>query len=113
MTLFMVSLTGIPPTVGFWGKFYLFTAVVDAGLTWLAIVAVLMSAVLGLLLPARRLVHVLPRGARGAPQLEPEGASMGATAAIALAGLGVVVFGLYPAPLIQAAQGALRVLLTG
>ena len=31
MTLFMVSLTGIPPTVGFWGKFYLFTAVVEAG----------------------------------------------------------------------------------
>ncbi len=45
MALFMVSLTGIPPTAGFWGKFYLFTAVVQAKLTWLAIVAVVMSAV--------------------------------------------------------------------
>ncbi|MBM3146934.1 MAG: NADH-quinone oxidoreductase subunit N, partial [Actinobacteria bacterium] len=44
-TLFMLSLTGIPPTAGFWGKFYLFGAVVDAGETWLAIVAVVMSAV--------------------------------------------------------------------
>ena len=45
MALFMVSLTGIPPTAGFWGKFYLFTTVVQAKLTWLAIVAVVMSAV--------------------------------------------------------------------
>jgi NADH-quinone oxidoreductase subunit N len=44
-TLFMLSLTGIPPTAGFWGKFYLFSAVVDAGQTWLAIIAVIMSAV--------------------------------------------------------------------
>ena len=45
MALFMISLTGIPPTIGFWGKFYLFTAVVHADLTWLAIVAVIMSSV--------------------------------------------------------------------
>jgi NADH:ubiquinone oxidoreductase subunit 2 (subunit N) len=41
----MLSLTGIPPTAGFWGKFYLFSAVVDAGQTWLAVIAVVMSAV--------------------------------------------------------------------
>jgi NADH-quinone oxidoreductase subunit N len=45
MAFFMISLTGIPPTIGFWGKFYLFTAVVQGGYTWLAIVAVLMSTV--------------------------------------------------------------------
>jgi NADH:ubiquinone oxidoreductase subunit 5 (subunit L)/multisubunit Na+/H+ antiporter MnhA subunit len=45
LSAFMLSLTGIPPTIGFWGKFYLFTAVVDAGYTWLAVVAVVMSAV--------------------------------------------------------------------
>ncbi|HOT24571.1 MAG TPA: NADH-quinone oxidoreductase subunit N, partial [Thermoleophilia bacterium] len=33
MTLFMLSLTGIPPLIGFWGKLYLFTAIVNAGMT--------------------------------------------------------------------------------
>jgi NADH-quinone oxidoreductase subunit N len=45
MLIFMFSLTGIPPTAGFWGKFYLFMAAVNAGYTWLAIVAVLFSAI--------------------------------------------------------------------
>jgi NADH-quinone oxidoreductase subunit N len=45
MAVLMVSLTGIPPTAGFWGKFYLFTAVIQSGLWWLAVVAVVMSAV--------------------------------------------------------------------
>ena len=45
MAVFMISLTGIPPTIGFWAKFYIFTALIDAHLTWLAIVAVVMAAV--------------------------------------------------------------------
>lgn len=45
MLLFMFSLTGIPPTAGFVGKFYLFLGVIDAGYTWLAIVAVIFSAI--------------------------------------------------------------------
>lgn len=36
----MFSLAGIPPLAGFWAKFYVFQAAVDAGLIWLLIVAV-------------------------------------------------------------------------
>ena len=45
MLLFLLSLAGLPPTAGFIGKYYLFTAAMKAGYPWLAILAVLMSAV--------------------------------------------------------------------
>jgi len=45
LTLFLVSLAGIPPTAGFVGKFYLFSAAVKNGYIWLAVLGVLNSAV--------------------------------------------------------------------
>jgi NADH-quinone oxidoreductase subunit N len=45
MIVFLLSLGGIPPTSGFIGKYFLFYAAVGAGFGWLAILAVLMSAV--------------------------------------------------------------------
>ncbi len=45
MLLFLLSLAGVPPTAGFIGKYYLFTAAMKAGYSWLAVLAVLMSAV--------------------------------------------------------------------
>ncbi len=45
LSLFLLSLTGIPGTAGFIGKFYVFSGVVWAGLWWLALIAVLLSAV--------------------------------------------------------------------
>jgi NADH-quinone oxidoreductase subunit N len=45
MTVFMLSLIGLPPTIGLVGKFYLFRAVIDGGFTGLAIIGVLTSVV--------------------------------------------------------------------
>jgi NADH-quinone oxidoreductase subunit N len=45
MIVFLLSLGGIPPTAGFIGKYFLFAAAVKSGFGWLAVVAVLMSAV--------------------------------------------------------------------
>lgn len=45
MTLFLVSLAGIPPTAGFTAKFFLFTMAVQKGWTGLAIIAVINSVV--------------------------------------------------------------------
>jgi NADH-quinone oxidoreductase subunit N len=45
MFIFLLSLGGFPPTAGFIGKYFLFYAAVGAGFGWLAVIAVLMSAV--------------------------------------------------------------------
>ncbi len=45
MTVALLSLAGIPPAAGFFGKFFLFNAAVQSGLTWLAIVGVLNAIV--------------------------------------------------------------------
>jgi NADH-quinone oxidoreductase subunit N len=45
MLVFLVSLAGIPPTAGFIGKFYIFMAAVNSGMTWLAVVAVIFAAI--------------------------------------------------------------------
>jgi NADH-quinone oxidoreductase subunit N len=44
MTIFMLSLAGIPPLAGFMGKFYIFSAAVKAKFYWLAVIGVLNSA---------------------------------------------------------------------
>lgn len=45
MLVFMFSLTGIPPTAGFIGKFNIFAAAINAGYTWVVVVAVIFSAI--------------------------------------------------------------------
>ena len=45
LTIMMFSLAGIPPLAGFWGKWYVFLAAVEAGLYPLAIIGVLASVV--------------------------------------------------------------------
>lgn len=45
LTIALLSLAGVPPAAGFFGKFFLFQAAVKSGLTWLAIIGVLNSIV--------------------------------------------------------------------
>lgn len=45
MSIFMFSLSGIPPFAGFFGKYYVFVSAIQADLTWLAVVGVLTSLI--------------------------------------------------------------------
>ncbi len=45
MAIIMLSLAGIPPFAGFFGKYYLFLAAINAGMTWLAIIGVISSII--------------------------------------------------------------------
>ncbi|HWV25486.1 MAG TPA: NADH-quinone oxidoreductase subunit N [Thermomicrobiales bacterium] len=45
MAVFLISLMGIPPTIGFYAKYYVIVALIEANLLWLALAIVVMSAV--------------------------------------------------------------------
>ena len=45
LSVSLLALVGIPPTVGFMGKFFIFNAAVNADLAWLAIIGVINSAI--------------------------------------------------------------------
>jgi NADH-quinone oxidoreductase subunit N len=62
MAAFMLSLGGVPPTVGFLGKLFLFSAAVDAGLIGLAVVGIL-SSVVGVYFYLRVIVYMYMRPA--------------------------------------------------
>jgi NADH-quinone oxidoreductase subunit N len=99
MTVFMFSLAGFPPSVGFFGKLFLFTAGVGAGYTWLVVLAVLMSVV-SVFYYVRVLIPVWT------PAATPAGvpASISSKTAIVLSGAASVLLGLYPTTLLIAGQ---------
>jgi len=93
MALLMLSLTGIPPTVGFFAKLYVLLAVVDAGLWWLAVLIVL-NAALAAFYYLRVIVYMYMRD----PEPEPAAidTSPFGTLALGLSVAGVIAFGLFP-----------------
>jgi NADH-quinone oxidoreductase subunit N len=105
MTIFLLSLGGIPPTGGFIGKLYLFAGLIETGNPWLvrlAILAVLMSAVsLYYYIRFIRAMYIEPetepQPVRLAPSLQT---------ALAVAVLLVMFIGVYPQPLIRLTQKA-------
>ena len=99
MSIFMLSLAGFPPSVGFFGKLFLFTAGVSAGYTWLVVIAVLMSVV-SVYYYVRVLVPVWSSSAR-TDKLE---SSVSSTMAIAISGAASLVLGLYPTSVLIASQ---------
>jgi NADH-quinone oxidoreductase subunit N len=108
MMVFMVSLAGIPPTAGFIGKFYVFMSAVQAGLTWLAILALVFAAISAYFY--LRLVMVMyMREPEAVTALSPRFVSSPALSIVlACAIAGVVFFGLYPDPIVNLAiQAAL------
>lgn len=101
MLIFMVSLAGIPPTAGFIGKFYIFMSAVEAGLTWLAVVA-LIFAVISAYYYLRLVMVMYMREPNDATTAAPQ-MVMSPTLSIVLACTvaGVVIFGIYPNPLVH------------
>jgi NADH-quinone oxidoreductase subunit N len=103
LTVYLVSLTGVPISGGFVGKFYLFSAAVNAGYVGLAIVGMLMSVV-----SAYYYLRVVVAMYMRDPVGEDTWARVGPAAGLALAVTVavVLVLGVYPAPLLGWARAA-------
>src|SRR6188472_4095232 len=103
MLLFMVSLAGIPPTAGFIGKFYVFMSAVEAGLSWLAALGLIFSAVSAYYyMRVVMLMYMRDPEATAAetPHLVP---SPALSIVLACAVAGVIIFGLFPNPVVTLA----------
>jgi NADH-quinone oxidoreductase subunit N len=105
LTLFLLSLAGVPATVGFVGKLVVFGAAVEAGYSWLVVVGVLASAVAAFFYLKVLVVMYMQERQEGA---EPATSGYGglATGVIGLAALATVALGLYWSPLIDFAERA-------
>ncbi len=101
MLVFMGSLAGIPPTAGFIGKFYVFMAAVEAGLAWLAAIALIFAAVSAYYY--MRVVMVMyMRDPSPSSVAQPRLVTSPALSfVLACAVAGVILFGLFPNPLVS------------
>lgn len=103
MTVFLLSLAGIPPTVGFFGKFYLFNAAVGEGLLWLAIWGVV-SSVIGVYYYLRPIVVMYMKEG----EAEIAGHSLNATTITAVVmALAIVLMGFVSGPIFSAVEKSL------
>ncbi|MEW6298282.1 MAG: NADH-quinone oxidoreductase subunit N [Thermodesulfobacteriota bacterium] len=102
MTLFMLSLTGVPPLVGFTGKFYIFSAAVEAGYIWLAVIGVLNSVISAYYYI--RVVVNMYMYEEGGKAIEALSTRPALVAVILLAAAGTVLMGVFPSASISIAK---------
>jgi NADH-quinone oxidoreductase subunit N len=103
LAMLMFSLAGVPPLAGFFAKYYVLLAAVDAGLFGLAVIGVLASAVAAYYY--LRVVKVMYFD-DPAPAFDP--APMAVRAVLAVSTLALLGFWVYPTPVMDAAAAAAK-----
>ena len=107
LAIFLVSLTGLPPTAGFIGKLYLFLALVDAKMIAVAVIA-LLNTVVSLYYYVRVLKHMfLNEKAEGTAEFST---SVSSVVFIALMLTPVLIFGIYFTPLVDFAKSSIALM---
>jgi NADH-quinone oxidoreductase subunit N len=110
LVLFMLSLAGIPPLSGFFAKYYVFQAGVDAGLTWLVVVGVVSSVIAAFFYLRVIVIAYLQEPAEAVPDPAAGRPAPVLAVALAIAGLLTLAIGLAPQVLVNAAQAAGKIL---
>jgi len=103
MALFMFSLAGVPPTAGFMGKFFVFTAAYAGGLGWLVLIGVITSAI-----AAYYYLRVVVKMFMQEPvrDVRPE-LTRGLNTEILIAGVATLLLGLLPTPIVLLVERSL------
>lgn len=104
LTIFLLSLAGIPPLLGFFGKFYLFAAAIREGLLWLALWGVL-NSVISVYYYLRPIVVMYMR--EGEERELSDMTKISTKMAIFVSALLVVVLGVVSGPIFTAIEAAL------
>jgi len=104
MSVFLLSMAGIPPTAGFAAKYLMLSSAVQAGEIWLTVIAVLCSAI-SVYYYLRVLVYMYMRepAQAGAPE---SGSSFATAVTVAIMVVLTLQMGLLPSSLIEASKGA-------
>lgn len=105
LTVLMFSLAGIPPLGGFWAKFFVFMPAIKAGYYVLAVLGVIASVV-----GAYYYLHIIKVMFIDDPAPGFERAAWPVRAVLGLSALAMLVLGVYPTPLLDAAEAAARTL---
>ena len=109
LAICMFSLSGLPPTAGFISKFYIFKTAIESGHTTVAIIGILASIVS--VYYYLRVVYYLYMKEPAEGHIVESGGSIFALGALTIAVVGILIIGVYPSPLFQAAGNAARALL--
>ena len=104
MTIFLFSLMGVPPMAGFVGKFYIFSGAIKAGYIWLAVIAMLNSAV-SLYYYLRVMVYMYFK--ESGEDFGWVTMNAGAIVSIVLAIIGVLYLGILPEGIMEMAKSAI------
>jgi len=94
MTIFLLSLIGVPLTGGFFGKFYIFKAALEVNLVWLTVLGLLNSAVAAYYYLRILVVMYMKEPGESMQDLPPAGAAM--KVAVYGSALGTLVLGIFP-----------------
>jgi len=108
MGLFMLSLAGIPPTAGFMGKLYIFTAAIETGYIWLVILGAA-NSVISIAYYLRVIVVMYFQQPVQTP-MAPD-ATTSTSIAMGLAAFGVLFLGIFPSAIWNLAQRSIFMLL--
>lgn len=101
MTIFLLSLIGVPLTGGFFGKFYIFRAALQSNLVWLAVLGLLNSAVAAFYYLRLLVVMYMHEPAE---TCETEMLTPGLRAALFLSAAGTLLLGIVPGPVLTFVQ---------